>query len=364
MSEGSEDKLQALAEACVPATFGRNQVDVLDESYRKAGKLDITHFATNVNPQQSPLIRILRSQLLEGGDAEKAIKVQLYKLNTYGKGSFFKPHQDTPRAENMFGSLVIIYPSAHEGGTLIFRHKGEEWSFDAAEALAGKPPNSVAYAMFYSDVEHEVTMVDSGYRVTLTYNLYYDDLQAVVPMPVSTLSQEDLLKETFQRLLEDTTFLPEGGRLGFGLRHQYPIDPSRRSLRNIFAILKGSDGILKRVAEKLSLDVSLRVIYWEEGDEKMIMSGPNEFEYIYEHEGPEDMTALDEMDGTMIQEGENRDWRKVQKVYWVTPFNAVRNRHEQPHVAHFGNEASLSYVYGDVALLIQVGPFGKRARTG
>lgn len=84
------------------------------------------------------------------------------------KGAFFKAHKDTPRGENMYGSLVLIYPAAHEGGTLIFRHGNKEWKFDSGEALAKAKGPSIAYAAFFSDVEHEVTLLQSGYRVTLT----------------------------------------------------------------------------------------------------------------------------------------------------------------------------------------------------
>jgi len=35
------------------------------------------------------------------------------------------------------------------------------------------PLSSISYAAFYGDVEHEVTEVKSGYRLTLTYNLYF-----------------------------------------------------------------------------------------------------------------------------------------------------------------------------------------------
>ncbi len=78
-----------------------------------------------------------------------------------------------PRGECMFGSLVIVLPSAHEGGELVLRHGGEEWSFDAAKAIKDDQGPSIGFVAFFSDVEHEVTMVTSGYRVTLTYNLYF-----------------------------------------------------------------------------------------------------------------------------------------------------------------------------------------------
>ncbi len=77
----------------------------------------------------------------------------------------------------MFGSLVVVFPTPHEGGTLVLRHHGKEWTFDSGKILANAP-NCVAYVAFFSDVEHEVSPVASGHRVTVTYNLYWDDADA------------------------------------------------------------------------------------------------------------------------------------------------------------------------------------------
>jgi hypothetical protein len=86
----SEDQLSALAEACQKATFGLNQNDVLDESYRKAGKMDATDYATQFCPTDSGIVDIIRDGLLYGPNIEKSIKVEPYKLNVYGPGSFFQ----------------------------------------------------------------------------------------------------------------------------------------------------------------------------------------------------------------------------------------------------------------------------------
>jgi hypothetical protein len=75
----------------------------------------------------------------------------------------------------MFGCLVIVFPTSHEGGALVIRHRGQEWTFDSSAALSAAGPSSIACAAFFSDVEHEVLLVTSGHRVTLTYNLYFDD---------------------------------------------------------------------------------------------------------------------------------------------------------------------------------------------
>ncbi|KAJ8693897.1 hypothetical protein PTI98_008844 [Pleurotus ostreatus] len=44
-----DTQVQLLAKLCEPATFGRNQEDLLDETYRKAGKMDIENFAMNID---------------------------------------------------------------------------------------------------------------------------------------------------------------------------------------------------------------------------------------------------------------------------------------------------------------------------
>ena len=68
----------------------------------------------------------------------------------------------------MFGSLVIVYPTAHQGGELLLRHKGREWKFEANALTSLRSSPSLAYVAFYSDIEHEVLKVTDGSRVTLT----------------------------------------------------------------------------------------------------------------------------------------------------------------------------------------------------
>jgi hypothetical protein len=76
--------LEQLAQACEPASFGMDQKDVLDESYRKAGKMDSEYFTPALDPVHSDLLKIIHSNLLEGTRSTKNIKTELYKLNVYG----------------------------------------------------------------------------------------------------------------------------------------------------------------------------------------------------------------------------------------------------------------------------------------
>jgi len=111
----------------------------------------------------------------------------------------------------MFGSLVIVFPTPHEGGGLLLRHRGHEWIFDSGKeltdaALAERQP-SIAYVAFFSDIEHEVAPVISGYRVTLTFNLYID---ASGPVSAKDMGSEQLpspsaTNEPHQELADGST---------------------------------------------------------------------------------------------------------------------------------------------------------------
>ncbi len=66
-----------------------NKEDVLDETYRKAGKMNSESFSPHLDPVHTDLLKIIRDYLLEGGQSKNNIKVELYKLNVYGMHSIF-----------------------------------------------------------------------------------------------------------------------------------------------------------------------------------------------------------------------------------------------------------------------------------
>ena len=92
LADATPEDLQALADACEPATFGRNQEDVYDETYRKAVKLDSSNFALKFDPVQLGLVDVIRTEMLEEGkkliverpEAGRGVRAELYKLNVYG----------------------------------------------------------------------------------------------------------------------------------------------------------------------------------------------------------------------------------------------------------------------------------------
>lgn len=385
LANATEQELTDLARACDQATFGLDEKDVLDESYRKARKMDSEYFSSTFNLADSGLMDTVRSELLEGENEGKVIKAELYKLNVYEPGAFFKTHKDTPRSETMFGSLVLVFPTRHEGGSLLLRHDDQEWEFDSAKAVADQSSPAIGYIAFYSDVEHEVTPVTSGHRVTLTYNLYFipglvnqdaaqDTNISIVP------SNEAVFRSVFAELLGSMDFLPEGGKLGFGLSHQYaftpdinaiPRDPygrvqhSRNRSNNVLALqrlvhgLKGSDATIFRVCQGLSLKAYLRIIY-NAGDALMMA---NHVVNIHPDEEVEELQITLHNEGAIFLEADQEsmsyfDPPKLDKVHWVTkvtPFNQVATNY-----VRYGNQASLGCVYGDMCLIVEVGKLGHR----
>ncbi|KAI0949986.1 hypothetical protein AcV7_008595 [Taiwanofungus camphoratus] len=365
----SERELEHLAQTCDAATFGVNQRDVLDESYRKAGKLDTAHFAIKFDPTHLGLIDAIRMNLLEGHEAQGSIHAELYKVNVYGKGSFFKAHQDTPRGESMFASLVVVFPTFHEGGSLLLRQADKEWTFDSVQLLSKQTEPCVAFTAFYSGVEHEVTLVKSGYRVTVTYNLYLKDSSAnssLLAHPLDTSAVA--LQSTFERLLQDPSFLPEGGYLGFGLRHRYPVNENdisshqkgKAALKAMIRYLKGSDATLLQVCNELSIDASLRVVFKDENRDYegrpilVMLDRLVKLENSLLDE-PFWQTLCDDYGGQLLSQTEYREPDVI--IDWVTE---VPEWYLKATFLAYGNEPSLGYRYANLCLLVDIGAIGKR----
>jgi hypothetical protein len=80
----TQDNLGRLIRDMTPATFGRGGEDVYDESYRKALKLDPSHFSSTFNPYELGIVDTVAQALLPSlrhSEQTRAVKAELYKLN-------------------------------------------------------------------------------------------------------------------------------------------------------------------------------------------------------------------------------------------------------------------------------------------
>ncbi|KAF8692602.1 hypothetical protein AX14_002451, partial [Amanita brunnescens Koide BX004] len=352
----SNEAISNLVNACEPATFGFKGENVYDESYRRAGKLDCTSFRPLLDISKLNLIGIIRDGLSHGLEAQKPIRAELYNLNIYGEGSFFKAHRDTPRGEKMFGSLVIFYPTFHQGGMLHIRKDEKEWTFDSG-ALAEHEVPHIGYVALYSDVEHEVDLVKSGYRVSIAYNLYYEDDLTKHPTSLSPSALN--FKNTLQGFLDDPNFLPDGGWLGFGLEYQYPlpIDAEDVKLDAVSRNLKGSDAEVMQVATQLALDASLWCLV-ESPDTRMACKGV--FPDIAGIEfGETSLSGFlrDEASARFLQETSESQVDTMCYINWVTRPTDL-NRTRQTYL-HHGNETSAHFAYYTICLVVRVDKRGQ-----
>ncbi|KAI0806650.1 hypothetical protein C8Q74DRAFT_1223495 [Fomes fomentarius] len=400
LSNASSDQMDHLAAQCQPATFGRNDEDVLDETYRKAGKMDVEQFMLAFDVERAGLIDVVRTCLFPGEEETKHVKAELYKLNVYGQGAFFKAHKDTPRAENMFGSLVIVFPTPHQGGALLLRQEPREWTFDSAEILSDPAAAAnIAFVAFFSDVEHEVTPVLSGHRLTVTYNLYFADSDPEVRMhrdvlpaglriiqPASLVSSA--LSPAVDAVLSDPDVLPDGGTIGFDLRHQYPLPKSWTTsdpnpLVHLRRWLKGSDAALFEALQRRGLQPLLRILYEAEGDDDdevvpMLFDHP----FMMKSNGVGDFYELLRRDhggavifyeslGRELSEEERKYIRSDDEnamdldpepitVHMVSPLSHA-NTFKSAGVIHYGNESDgIGLLYYQLCLICHVGPVGNR----
>ena len=81
-----------LLKDCQPASFGRGGEDVMDETYRKARKLDEAAFCTNFDPYALGIVETAAQALVLNNRMQKnethGIQAEFYKLNV-GKTTAF-----------------------------------------------------------------------------------------------------------------------------------------------------------------------------------------------------------------------------------------------------------------------------------
>ncbi|KAF8504387.1 hypothetical protein F5888DRAFT_1655292 [Russula emetica] len=367
-ANATPDELGQLTQAC----------EVIDEAYSKAGKMDSEYFSSSLDPFRTDLIKIIRGYLLEGDESRKNMAIETYKLNIYSKGSSFKPHVDTPQSKKMFGSLMIVFPTHHEGGALFVRHRGHEWIFDPGQALAGGTLDrpSIGYLAFLNDIEQDVSPVTSGHCVTLTYNLYFDDdggpvsgkdavsKHLIPPKPPN----QDGFREAFKALLENPEFMAEGGTLAFGLRHGYPI---KYDLKPIYNILKRSDAVVYQCVRALGFEPTL-YMYYDGGDDfsehqGMILDKVVNLKNVFfdPDEDPDEQPSAHEIiqaqggilmrqDGGRFYEDDDLDSLMIpEPMEWVTPRTTYNHKED-------GNELWGYPISGDACMIVRIGKAGDR----
>jgi hypothetical protein len=146
-----------------PARFGRGEQTLTDPEVRDTWEIP-THLVRA--EWNDATLKDTLATIKEGLGLPDAAELtaELHSLLVYEQNQHFLAHQDSEKDDSMVGTLVVTLPSGYTGGELMVGHN-EEW-----KAYRGSR-TALSLVAFYADCRHEVLKVQSGYRITLTYNL-------------------------------------------------------------------------------------------------------------------------------------------------------------------------------------------------
>ena len=333
------------------ASFGKGKETVIDKSYRDAYSLEPEKFLTSFQLSECGILGEVRMSLVPD---VLNIQAELYKMNIYtAPNGCFKAHVDTPRSGNMFGSLVVCLPSQFTGGSLLTRHHDQEVAYDWSSPTSD-PVQHVQWAAFFSDVEHEILPVTSGYRATLTYNLHHcDQLNPVPSLEVTTTPFYQNLKAA----LGQPHFLREGGVLGFACQHSYVFEEFNS--KDPKFLLKGSDRMVMLAANSLGLEVAVKSIF-DDNEDGLYKSKRFRYSEIWNYWViGHDPTCVNREEKTwkMFLE-EEMGCENTDDITWCQEF-----KQKAPAIASpsYGNELIADTCYMAAAILVSVPKWSKRS---
>jgi 2OG-Fe(II) oxygenase superfamily len=202
-----------LAQLATPAPYGRGPDTLVDPQVRRCGQVAAERVDTS-DPRWAATMNTITAQATAALGVDGAVQTALYKLLVYQPGDFFTTHRDTEKERGMFGTLVVVLPSKHEGGELVVRHAGREATLD----LAGADLGTVRWAAFYADCQHELLPLRTGWRVALIYNLVRKQpLRAGVPDHRPVISRVQALLKAWATAADGPV------KLVMPLQHRYSL---------------------------------------------------------------------------------------------------------------------------------------------
>ena len=321
-----------------PARFGRGEQTLTDPDVRDTW--EIPKHLIRAQWNDATLKDILATVKEELGLPNAAeLTADLHSLLVYETNQHFLAHQDAEKDDSMVGTLVVTLPSGYTGGELMVGHN-EEW-----EAYRGSK-TALSLVAFYADCRHEVLRVNSGYRITLTYNLLlHGDTSRPDGDDEPAAELADLLREHFSTPVPRYYGGPAAdppNRLVYLLDHEYT--PRGLDWRR----LKGPDAtrvaLLRAAADKAGCEAVLAL-----ADVKTTHSAfPADEGYGYRRRGWYDD---DEYPGGTSDSGREYDIQdlidsEITLTHWTGPDGT---RLEETSLSVDGDEVCASTKTGDLA---------------
>lgn len=205
-----DSQARGLIELAELAPYGRGGETLVDPAVRKVWQIAAPRVAIGARWQRT--LDAIVADAAHGLGVSGSVRAALYKMLVYDAGSFFVEHRDTEKVDGMFATLVVVLPSAHEGGELVVRHRDRDVQLD----LRRDDPAEIAWCAFYADCLHEVRPVTAGNRICLVYNLVREG--GGLPAPDHT-DAVDAISDALRAYATGGAGWPV--KLAFALDHHY-----------------------------------------------------------------------------------------------------------------------------------------------
>ena len=274
------EMLKGLIDKMPKAAFGQGSETKYDPSVRDALQMKAEDFEVSIPTEK---LEDIKTKIKSGLQLETDIVLEPYSLNMYEKGGRFVKHKDTPRGDDMLGTLLICLPSLFTGGdfetsmgsekaSYLVKNKCYDWEKTEGGCYDWwkDTPNSkeLPWCAFFADVDHEIKTVTGGVRVTVAYLIRRKDSKSALsqlPRQIMEEEQSSIVQDAIQKALGDETFLKSGGKIGYPCMHLYTnkeVFPSGKDSSDPLSTeqiskLKGRDLIVANAAASCSLDVHI-----------------------------------------------------------------------------------------------------------
>lgn len=164
------------------------------------------------------------------------VSLKVHKLILYKESDYFEEHIDNEHVENMIMTLSVALPTKNlVGGNLIFGTDGLHQVND-----------KLTLVQFYHDTKHQVSPVESGYRLVLTFDVIQNPQKIIMPLNL------DAFKEGLEKLRKRGI-----KRIGYPANHLYCLKDGETMT---YAKLKGLDRIFYEVCRMNSLTPEIEKI--------------------------------------------------------------------------------------------------------
>jgi len=221
-----EEQAKRLVAAAEFAPYGRREETIVDASVRNCWQIGADRVEITGGRWREALAAAT-ARAAEGLGVDGAVEAIFYKLLIYEPGGFFIGHRDTEKCPGMFATLIVAPPGVYSGGELVIRHMDREVRLD----LKSVDPADASFAAFYADCPHEVSPVQSGYRLVMVYTLRRQE-KGPAPKPPNYDKEAHRVAALLKRWSDQE---PGPEKIVFPLEHAYT--PAELS----FARLKGGD---------------------------------------------------------------------------------------------------------------------------